>query len=75
MKDSLGAKVSQFFLQYNFTHKKQANFNPLNVKLNPICDLLALLGYHPILHINRIRVKDACKFHIPDFCAIFFARN
>jgi hypothetical protein len=33
-------------------------FNPLNAKLNPICDLLALLGAHPILHVSRIRVKQ-----------------
>jgi len=26
--------------------------NPLNVELNPICHLLALLGAHPILHVN-----------------------
>jgi hypothetical protein len=32
-------------------------FSPLNAKLNPICHLLALLGGHPILHVNRIRVK------------------
>jgi hypothetical protein len=33
-------------------------FNPLNVQLNPICHLLALLGAHPILHVSRIRVKS-----------------
>jgi len=32
-------------------------FNPLNIELNPICHLLALLGAHPILHVSRIRVK------------------
>ena len=31
--------------------------NPLNPKLNPICYLLALLGAHHFLHVNRIRVK------------------
>ena len=31
--------------------------NPLNAELNPICHLLAFLGAHHILHINRIRVK------------------
>jgi hypothetical protein len=31
--------------------------NPLNVELNPICHLLALLGTHHILHVSRIRVK------------------
>jgi len=32
--------------------------NPLNAKLNPICHLLALLGAHHILHVNRVRVKS-----------------
>jgi len=32
-------------------------FNPLNAELSPICNLLALIGAHHILHINRIRVK------------------
>ena len=31
--------------------------NPLNAELNPICQLLALLGAHHILHVSRIRVK------------------
>jgi hypothetical protein len=31
--------------------------NPLNAELNPICHLLALLGAHLILHVNRIRVN------------------
>jgi len=30
--------------------------NPLNAELNPICQLLALLGVH-FLHVSRIRVK------------------
>jgi len=33
-------------------------FNSLNVKLNPICHFLALLGAHPILHVRRIRVTN-----------------
>jgi hypothetical protein len=36
-----------------------SRINPLNIQLNPICHLLALLGAHHILHINRIRVKDS----------------
>ena len=32
-------------------------FNPLNLELNPICYLLALLGAHHFLHVSRIRVK------------------
>jgi len=31
--------------------------NPLNAQLNPICHLLALLGFHHILHVSGIRVK------------------
>ena len=39
--------------------------NPLNAELNPICHLLALLGAHHILHINRIRVKiDLLEYFI-----------
>jgi hypothetical protein len=37
--------------------KGMNRINPLNAKLNPICHLLALLGAHHILHVNRIRVK------------------
>ena len=32
-------------------------FNPLNAELNLICYLLALLGAHHFLHVNRRRVK------------------
>ena len=35
--------------------------NPLNVELNPICHLLALLGAHHILHVISIRVKRVEK--------------
>ena len=35
--------------------------NPLNAELNPICHLLALLGAHHILHVNRIRVNQSMK--------------
>jgi len=31
--------------------------NTLNAELNPIFNLLALLGAHHILHVGRIRVK------------------
>jgi len=31
--------------------------NPLNVELNPICNLLALLGVHHIFHVSGLRVK------------------
>jgi len=34
-----------------------ADINPLNAELNTICNLLALLGAHHILHVSRIRVN------------------
>jgi hypothetical protein len=30
----------------------------LNIELNPICHLLALLGAHPNLYVSRITVKE-----------------
>jgi len=38
-------------------------FNPLNAELNPICNLLALFGTHPVLHVSRIRVKRTRQNH------------
>jgi len=35
--------------------------NTLNAELNPICQLLPLLGVHHILHVRKIRVKNALK--------------
>ena len=34
-------------------------FNPLNAELNPICNVLALLGAHHIFHVSVLRVKKA----------------
>jgi hypothetical protein len=34
----------------------------LNVALNPICNLLAFFGTHPILHVSRIRVNCSTRF-------------
>ena len=39
--------------------------SPLNAELNPICNLLALLGAHHILHISRVRVKKGKGKVIP----------
>jgi len=36
---------------------KLNKINPLNAELNPICQLLVLLGAHHILHVSRIKVK------------------
>jgi len=33
------------------------NINPLDAELNPICQLLALLGAHHILHVSSIRLN------------------
>jgi len=48
---------------------EDCDFNPLNVKLNPICHLLALLGAHPILHVSRMRVKAVKKESRLDYLA------
>jgi len=37
-------------------------FNPLNVELNRICHLLALLGARHILHVSRMWVKYGRHF-------------
>ena len=37
--------------------ESERHFNPLKAELNPICQLLALLGAHHILHISGIRVN------------------
>jgi len=34
-----------------------SGFKGLNSELNSICQLLVLLGAHPILHISRIKVN------------------
>ena len=44
-------------------------FNPLNVKLNPIGHLLALLGAHHILHVSWIRVKLCLNYQ----CSLYTA--
>jgi hypothetical protein len=41
----------------NVTCFDEDHINPLKAELNPIRHLMVLLGAHPILHINRIRVK------------------
>jgi len=51
-------------MPFNVYAYKPFIFNPLNAKLNPICNMLALLGAHPILHVSRIRV-NCFYFFIP----------
>ena len=45
--------------------------NTLNAELNHICQMLALLGAHPILHVSRIRVNVAIGGKKIDFKKIF----
>jgi len=40
-------------------------FNSLNVELNPIFQLLALLGAHHILHIRGVRVNEVFAKIVP----------
>jgi hypothetical protein len=51
-------KLRWAFREY-FALRKHVN--PLNAELNPIRQLLALLGAHLILHISRIRVKRTLR--------------
>jgi len=44
-------------LQSSSVNSSYNMLNPLNAELNPICNLLALLGAHPILHVSRVRVN------------------
>ena len=45
-------KLTLTIFSYSFPR-----INPFNAELNPICQLLALLEAHHILHVSRIRVK------------------
>jgi hypothetical protein len=47
-------------------------FNPLNVELNPICHLLALLGAHHIFHVSRKMVKITKGIKYVHFLAAIF---
>jgi hypothetical protein len=42
------------------------SFNTSNNELNPICNLLALLGAHHIQHVSRIRVKGLITLKYKD---------
>jgi len=50
--------------------------NPLNTELNPICQLLALLETHHILHVSSLRVKSTdltTDLQISSHNTIFYA--
>ena len=59
MYGSLGVK--RLSVQFELVWKRREfpswSIKPLNVDLNPICHLLALLGAHHIFHLSRIRVN------------------
>jgi len=50
-----GSKTDEVAGEWRKLHNEE--LNPLNLELNPICYLLALLGAHHFLHVSRIRVK------------------
>ena len=50
--------------------------NPLNAELNPICNLLALLGAHHIFHVSRIRVKNSTfRLHSIFMCFVWISQH
>ena len=59
-RDGQGFRVGRFLVHHvRWCSVRLVVFiNPLNAELNPICCLLALLGAHHFLHVNRIRVKS-----------------
>jgi hypothetical protein len=51
-----GAKSDKVIREWRKLHNEE--LNTLNAQLNPISHLLASLGAHHILHVNRIRFND-----------------
>jgi len=57
-----------------------AFINTLNVELNPICHLLALLEAHHFLHVSKIRVNHSVALYpiklfsqgVFQYCALNF---
>jgi len=47
-------------------------FSHLDVELNHICQILALLGTHHILHVSRIRVNKQALKNSGGFINILF---
>jgi len=43
--------------------KNLLNINPLNAELNPIYNLLAILGGTSIVVVSRLRLKEAYFFN------------
>jgi len=55
------AREESAFMAVYCRRQQMIFFNPLNVKLNPVCLLLPLLAAHHILHLSRIRVNTESK--------------
>jgi len=57
-----------------FIITNKCSINPLNIQLNPICHILALLGAHHILHVSRIRVNitTVCIKTMYNLCSYMF---
>ena len=55
LRRMFGPKWDEVIGEWRKLHNVE--LNPLNPELNFICYLLALLGAHHFLHVNRIRVK------------------
>ena len=51
-------KVNSLFYQVILLAPCRVLNNPINAELDPICQLLTLLGAHHIIHVSRIRVKE-----------------
>jgi hypothetical protein len=56
-----GTKQSWVLFKASCSEGAEGTINPLNSDLNPIYQLLALLGAHHILNVSRIRVNS--KYH------------
>jgi len=55
------------YRMYLRTFSLRRDINTLHDKLNPICNLMALLGAHHILHVGGIMVKYIWEELLTDF--------
>jgi len=53
---------------------RSVKINPLSAELSPICNLLALLGAHHILHVSRVRVNSIYIYIYIYICAYYCGR-
>ena len=54
--------IEKIYAKTYLMKRTRFSLNPLNADLNPICHLLALLGTHLILHVDRIRVTVSSNY-------------